>query len=159
MQIYDYHVIKNFNWIFEKKIVLYGTGDGRHHAYEAIKNLGLTVANVAQLTMNKTVDALFEDSIPVQQINQICNDINTENYLIIVVSYDDFEHLIANLKKMGMGEPGGAYICTIYGFFMSLAINRTNTRIPAEYRDLLKAFYVINLARRRHKLAQGFLVK
>lgn len=156
MQIYDYHVIKNFNWIFEKKIVLYGIGDGRHHAYDAIKNLGLTVAYVAQLTMNITMDALFEDGIPVQHINNICNDINTEDYLIIVVSYDNFEHLVAHLRKLGMGEPGGAYICTIYGFFMSLAINRTNRIIPAAYRDLLKSFYVVNLARRRHKLAQGF---
>lgn len=154
MQICDYHVIKNFGWIFEKKIVLYGAGDAGHHAYDAIKSLGLAVSHVTQTTMNKAV-MVFEDGILVQQISHIYNDINTENHLIIVSSYDYFDPMIEHLKELGMGVAGGAYICTIYGFFMSLAINRTDKRIPTEYRELLKAFYVINLARRRHKMAQG----
>lgn len=154
MQIYDYHVIKNFDWIFEKKIVLYGAGDDGHHVYDAIKRLGLTVAHVAKSTADNAVK-VFEDGITVQQMSSICNDINTEEYLIIVSSYDGFEPMISHLEELGMGESGGAYICTIYGFFMSLAINRTDKRIPAEYREFLKAFYVINIARRRHKLANG----
>lgn len=152
MQIYDYHVIKNFAWLFEKKIVLYGAGDDGHRAYDAIKRLGLTVTHVATMSKSENV---FENGIPVQPISRICNDINTEECLIIVASYDYFETMIAYLEELGIGERGGAYVCTIYGFFMSLAINRTNKRIPAEYREFLKATYVINIARRRHKLAQG----
>ena len=156
MQIYDYHVIKNFGWIFEKKIILYGAGDDGHHVYEAIKKLGLTVVHVTQPATDNAVK-VFEDGIPVQQMSRICNDINNSDYLIIVSAYGGFESMIAHLEELGMGEPGGAYICTIYGFFMSLAINRTDKRIPAEYREFLKAVYVINTARRRNKLSQSCL--
>ena len=152
MEVYDYHLIKNFGWIFDKKIVLYVAEDGAHHAYDAINRLGLTVSYVATMS---NLENVFEKGISVQQMSHICNDINTENYLIIVSSYDHFEPMIAHLEELGMGKPGGAYICTIYGFFMSLAINRIDKRIPAEYREFLKSIYVLNIARRRHKMAQG----
>lgn len=151
MQIYDYHLIKNFDWIFEKKIVIYGTGDSGHQVYDAIKGLGLSVAHVVH---DDKAD-IFEDGISVQKINQIYASINNQKYLIITASYNNFEPMIAHLEELGMGESGGAYICTVYGFFMSLAINRTDKRIPTDYRELLKAFYVINIARRRHKMARG----
>ena len=151
MQIYDYHLIKNFGWIFEKKIVLYVAGDDAYNVYDAIKGLGLDVAHVVQ---NDTAN-IFRDGISAREISQIYDEINTNEYLIIVSSYEDFELMIAHLEELGMGEPEGAYICTIYGFFMSLAINRADTRIPTKYREFLKATYVMNIARRRHKMAQG----
>lgn len=152
IQIFDYHLIKNFNWIFDKKIVLYGAEDGIHHVYDAIKHLGLTVAHVVQCDKTDT----SADAISVKQINRICSDINTEEYLLIVSSYDNFDLFIAHLNEIGIEKQGRCYICTIYGFFISLAINRTNKRIPIEFRETLKAFYAINLVRRKQKMTQGF---
>ena len=152
-QIYDYHLIKNFDWIFDKKIVLYGDEDGIHHVCDAIKQLGLPAAHVVKY--DKT--DISVGSISVQQIKQIYSDINAEEYLLIVSSYDNFDLIIAHLQEIGIGKQENGYICTIYGFFMSLAINRTNKRIPIEYREILKSFYAINLIRRRHKMTQGFL--
>ena len=152
IQIYDYLLIKNFDLVFDKRIVLYGAEDGIHHVYGAIKQLGLPVAHVVQY--DKT--DISTDTVAIRRINQNYSDINTEKYLFIVSSYDDFDPIITHLEEIGIGNEGGAYVCTIYGFFMSLAINRTNKRIPTEYREILKAFYAINLVRRKHKMAQGF---
>ena len=84
MLICDINLIENFDWLRDKKIILYGTGYWAKKVYEILKCFRLEPYRVVKTTARH--DEMFEDRFPVEQISVIWREICSEECVIIIAS-------------------------------------------------------------------------
>lgn len=138
MKVKDNYLIKNFDAIFNKKIVLYGAGYYGKQAYNIIDKINLTdhiycfcESNAEEWIHIHKSSTFF--NVPVKNLIAIKEFLNQEDILLIITAHSDKNKEILNRIETVIPEFGNIF--TWFGLCFSIGLNIDNCRIPVDFRN------------------------
>ncbi len=132
MRINDYEVCNDISYLFDSKIVLYGTGYWGNMAYEYLNKMQI---DIFQACNTSAGDKDFYGH-RVLSLAEIKEKYDSDRVLLLISSDVYYKEMIEEIEKLDFER---IKVCTLYAFFMSSWIHSEDERIPEHIQKQLRA--------------------
>ena len=130
MAVVDYEVINDISVFFEKKIIIYGAGFWGKKVCDTLKMLKLNPIFFCETELHDEEYCGFS----VIDLKRLAHFYDSEEITIIIATDKYYNEIIEACEKINIQK---ARLCTLYGFFVSIIVNKDSIFINYEFKKNL----------------------
>ena len=136
-KVLDYEIVENIGLLLESNIIIYGTSGRAEHLYSLIEGAGLNIVACCDGAADREGKQFHQWQI--ESFASAAEKIDIKKTIILICS-TFVKEIIADCSRVCSQE---LRFVTSFGFKIAILLNRNDTRLPLDFRELYNEKYSI----------------